>query len=97
MDGREGGRKEGRKEERKKGRKEERKKGRKEERKKGRKEGRFSQRTKEPGPGFVDSLYSTFCFYLVDLSPEFISCHLLLLGVFASLCSRAFRYAVKLL
>ena len=26
---------------------------------------------KEPAPGFVDSLYSSFCFYLVDFSPEF--------------------------
>jgi hypothetical protein len=25
---------------------------------------------KEPAPGFVDSLYSPFCFYLVDFSPE---------------------------
>jgi hypothetical protein len=52
---------------------------------------------KEPAPRFVDSLYSSFCFYLVDFSPEFISCHLLLLGAFASFCSRAFRCAIKLL
>ena len=26
---------------------------------------------KEPAPGFADSLYSSFCFYLVDFSPEF--------------------------
>jgi hypothetical protein len=53
---------------------------------------------KEPAPGLVDSLYSSFCFYLVDFSPEFdISCLRLLLGLFASLCSRAFRCAVKLL
>jgi hypothetical protein len=26
---------------------------------------------KEPAPAFVDSLYSSFCFYLVDFSPEF--------------------------
>ena len=53
---------------------------------------------KEPPPGFVDSLFSSLCFYFVDFSPEFISnCLLLLLGVFASFCSRAFRFAVKLL
>ena len=52
---------------------------------------------KEPAPGFVDSLYSSFCFYLVDSSPEFISCSLFPLEVFASFCSRAFRCAVKLL
>jgi hypothetical protein len=70
---------------------------------------------KEPAPGLVDSLYSSFCFHLVDFSPEFdyflpstpfglisarsliISCRLLLLGKFASSCSRAFRGAVKLL
>ena len=52
---------------------------------------------KEPAPGFVDSLYSTFCFYLVDFSPKFDYFQpLLLLGVFASFCSRAFRCAVKL-
>ena len=45
----------------------------------------------------VDSLYSYFCFHLVGFSPEFISCHLLFLGDFASFCSRAFRYAAKLL
>jgi hypothetical protein len=26
---------------------------------------------KETSPGFVHSLYSSFCFYLVDFSPEF--------------------------
>jgi hypothetical protein len=26
---------------------------------------------KEPALGLVDSLYSSFCFYLVDFSPEF--------------------------
>ena len=54
---------------------------------------------KEPAPGFVDSLYTSFCFYLVDFSPEFdfFSCPLLLLGVFASFCSRAFSCDVKLL
>ena len=26
---------------------------------------------KGPAPGFVDSLYSSFCFYLVDFNPEF--------------------------
>ena len=25
----------------------------------------------EPAPGLVDSLYSSFCLYLVDFSPEF--------------------------
>ena len=52
---------------------------------------------KELAPGFVDSLHSSFCFYLVNFSPEFVSCCLLLLGVFVSFCSRAFRCAVKLL
>jgi hypothetical protein len=45
----------------------------------------------------VDSLNNSFYFHLVDFSPEFVSCHLLLLGEFASFCSRAFRCAVKLL
>ena len=31
----------------------------------------FSIFLKEPAPGFVDSLYSSFCFYLIDFSPEF--------------------------
>jgi hypothetical protein len=26
---------------------------------------------KNPAPGFVDSLYSSFWFYLIDFSPEF--------------------------
>jgi hypothetical protein len=26
---------------------------------------------KEPAPGLVDSLYSSFCFYYVDFNPEF--------------------------
>jgi hypothetical protein len=26
---------------------------------------------KKPAPGMVDSLYSSFCLYLVDFSPEF--------------------------
>jgi hypothetical protein len=26
---------------------------------------------KEPAPGLVDSLNSSFCFHLVDFSPEF--------------------------
>jgi hypothetical protein len=52
---------------------------------------------KEPAPGLVNFFYSSFCFHLVDNSPEFISCPLLLLGEFASFCSRAFRHAVKLL
>jgi hypothetical protein len=26
---------------------------------------------KEASPGWVDSLYSAFCFHLVDFSPEF--------------------------
>jgi hypothetical protein len=47
--------------------------------------------------GLVDSLYSSFYFHVVDFSPEFISCHLLLLDEFVSFCSRAFRCAVKLL
>ena len=52
---------------------------------------------KEPAPHFVDSLYGSLCFFLVDFSPEFISHLLLLLGIFASFYSRAFRCAVKLL
>jgi len=47
---------------------------------------------KEPAPGFVDNLYSSFCFFLVDLSLE--------LDYFwqsTPLGSRAFRCAVKLL
>jgi hypothetical protein len=39
---------------------------------------------KQQAPRFVDSLYSSFCFYLIGISPEFISCCLLLLGEFAS-------------
>jgi hypothetical protein len=27
---------------------------------------------KEPAPGFVDSLYSSFCFYLVNFTPDFV-------------------------
>ena len=39
---------------------------------------------KETAPGLVDSLYSSFCFYLVDFSPELtIFCCLLLFDVFA--------------
>jgi hypothetical protein len=46
----------------------------------------------------VDSLNSSFCFHLVNFSPEFDSfLPLLLLGAFASFSSRAFRCAVKLL
>jgi hypothetical protein len=33
---------------------------------------------KEPAPGVVNSLNNYFSFHLVDFSPEFISCHLLL-------------------
>jgi hypothetical protein len=35
--------------------------------------------------------------WLISAKSLTISCHLLFLGVFTSLCSRAFRYAVKLL
>ena len=53
---------------------------------------------KESAPGFVDSLYSSFCFYLFDFIPEFgYFLLLVLLGLFASFCSRAFSCAVKLL
>jgi hypothetical protein len=53
---------------------------------------------KEPAPGLVDFLCSSFCFYLFFLVLSLIiSCCLSLLGEFASFCSRAFRYAVKLL
>ena len=47
---------------------------------------------------FVDSLYSSFIsIWFISVLSLIISCHVLLLGVFASFCSRAFRYAVKLL
>jgi len=58
---------------------------------------------KEPAFGFVDSLYS-FIFvvvvaiiyiWLISALSLIVSCFLLLLGVFASFCSRAFRCAVK--
>jgi len=54
---------------------------------------------KEPAPGFADSLYGSFCFYLVDCSPEFDY----FLPVYSSwvylllFCSRIFRCAIKLL
>ena len=50
---------------------------------------------KELVPPLVDSLNSS-CFHLVDFAPEF-DYFLLLLGEFASFCSRAFRCVVKLL
>ena len=31
----------------------------------------FVDGLKEPAPGLDDSLYSSFCFHLVDFSPEF--------------------------
>jgi hypothetical protein len=61
--------------------------------------------------GFIDSLYSPFCFYLVDFSPEFdnflpsthvwCACFLFVCLFFVSVfvfccCSRAFKCAVKL-
>jgi hypothetical protein len=55
---------------------------------------------KNTAPGLVDSLNSSFCFHLFDFIPELIiSCCQLILGEFASFCSRAFsfRCAVKLL
>ena len=53
---------------------------------------------KESASGFVDSLYSSLCFYLVDFSPEFDYFLLsILLDVFASFFSKALRCAVKLL
>jgi len=58
----------------------------------------FVDLLKEPAPGFVNSLYSSFSFYLVDFNSEFD--HFLPstpLGVFASFCVRAFRCAAKLL
>ena len=46
----------------------------------------------------VDSLYSSFCFHLVDFSPEFdYFLQSILFNEFASFCSRVFRCAVKLL
>ena len=45
---------------------------------------------------FIDSLYCSLCFYFIDFSLSLvISCSLLLLAVFASFCSRAFKCAVK--
>ena len=53
---------------------------------------------KKTAPGLVDSLYSSFCFHLVDFITELIiSCPFLPFGEFDSFCSRAFRCAVKLL
>jgi hypothetical protein len=53
---------------------------------------------KEPAPSLVDSLYSIFCFYLVDFSPEFdYFLPSSLLGLIFFLFSRAFRCAVTLL
>lgn len=53
---------------------------------------------KEPAPGFVDSLSIFFVStWLISALSLIISCHLLLLGVFVSFSSRAFRCAVKLL
>ena len=46
---------------------------------------------------FVDSFYSSLCFYLVEFSSEFDWFLQTSLGLFASFCSRAFRCAVKLL
>jgi hypothetical protein len=43
-------------------------------------------------------LYSSLYFYLMNFSPEFdYFLHLLLLGGFASFCSRAFRCAVQMI
>jgi hypothetical protein len=53
---------------------------------------------KEPALGFVDSLTVLFVSNWFISSPSLIvSCYLLLLSVFASSCSRAFRCAVELL
>jgi len=54
---------------------------------------------KEPTPGSVDSLYRIpfVSTWLISALSLIISCLLLLSGVFASLCSRTFRYTVKLL
>jgi hypothetical protein len=35
------------------------------------KQNKTKQNKTKPAPGLVDSLYSSFCFYLVDFSPEF--------------------------
>jgi hypothetical protein len=50
---------------------------------------------KEPAPGLVDSLYSSFCFHLVDFSPEFDYFLLsTLLRLICFLCSRAFHILI---
>jgi hypothetical protein len=53
---------------------------------------------KEPSPGLVDSLNSLFVStWLISALSLIISKSLLLLGEFASFCSRTFRCVVKLL
>ena len=53
---------------------------------------------KQPAPGLVDSLYSSFVStWLISVLSLIVSCLLFLLGEFASFCSRAFSCAVKLL
>ena len=53
---------------------------------------------KEPAPGLIDSLYSSFvCAWLISSLSLIISYCLLLLCVFASLHSRGFSCAIKLL
>jgi hypothetical protein len=54
---------------------------------------------KEPATGSVDSLNSSFCFHLVDFSPQFdyFLQSSLFLGEFASFHSRVSRCAVRLL
>jgi hypothetical protein len=46
---------------------------------------------KEPTPGLVNSLYCSVSTWLISALSLNISCHLLLLGEFASFCSRDFR------
>ena len=51
---------------------------------------------KELDPGIGDSLYSSLCYLLIGFSPQFdFSCHLLLLGVFASFSSRDFNELLR--
>ena len=52
---------------------------------------------KEPAPPLVDSLNSSSFHLVISTLSLIISSRLLLLGEFASFCSRAFRCVVKLL
>jgi hypothetical protein len=53
---------------------------------------------KEPSPGLVHYLHNSFVSpWLISTLGLMNSCHLFFLGEFASICSLAFRCAVKLL